>query len=379
MSKVTNRLIQEEVDKARRNIEITTIFNIGVSNYKYLEKLKGPTKDIKNFEKLLSTDPATRLYKKEQIITLSDPTSHQLRECILNFSARRSARGDIVIFYFSGHGGVIAGGDFVLCTTESRKNQSLDSGLLSTSGVLFTDVVRTFSSVDIRPFFIFDACFSGTSALSAGFQIGQVIQNDAYTFGSTYGLLCSSNPETETKDLPEGGIFTLRLCEILKSGIDGAIYKNKPILTISDVSALLIDRLAIDGSSLPRLFIGSQLPEIAIAKNVQYSPESESFTPQFKKIIELLWNNGNPREVEISEILDNIGTGAYANYSKLNRAPWNLLEQGSNTKKRKLTDRGIDFAEGNLSIPKKIIKDPITWDWIADPESSFITIDDIDT
>jgi len=248
MSKATNRLIQEEVTKSRQNIPLTTIFIIGVSNYKYLRKLQGPEKDIENLKKILSEQPSTRLYEKEQFITLSDPTSHQLRESVLNFSSRRTAHGDIVIFYFSGHGGVIAGGDFVLCTIESRKNQSLDSGLLSTSGVLFTDIVRTFSSVDIRPFFIIDACFSGTSALSAGFQIGQVIQNEAYTFGSTYGLLCSSNPEAETKDLPEGGICTLRLCEIIESGIGGAIYKNKPILTISDVSTSLIDRLAIDGS-----------------------------------------------------------------------------------------------------------------------------------
>jgi len=134
----------------------------------------------------------------------------------------------------------------------------------------------------------------------------------------------------------------------------------------------------LTGLSLPRLFIGSQLPEIAIAKNVQYSPESESFTPQYKRIIELLWNEGKTREVEISEILDVIGTGAYANYSKLNRTPWNLIEQRNTNKRRKLTDRGIEFANGNLSIPKKIIKDPISWDWIPDPDSDLITIDDID-
>jgi hypothetical protein len=377
LSKATNKLIQEEIEKARQNIGITTIIAIGVSNYRFLQKLKGPMKDIERIKNNFTSNQATKLYDPKQLIVLADPTSHQLRECILNFAQKRAMRGDIVLFYFSGHGAVIGNGDFALCTVESTKNPALDGGILSASAVMFSDILHTFSSVDIRPFFIFDACFSGSSALEDGFQIGHVIQNEAYIFGSTYGLLCSSNPEVETKDLPEGGIFTLRFCETIEAGIGGPLNKNKPLLSISDIASSLIDRLALDGSSLPRLYMGSQLPEIAISKNVQYSPESESFTLQYKQIVLLLWNNGNPKEVKISDFLTEIGSGAYANHSKLSRNPWALLENSSSNKKRKLTEKGIEFAQGKIKIPKRIIKDPISWNWIPDPDSPLIKISDL--
>ena len=191
MSKATNQLIQEQVTEARKNIGITTIFTVGVSEYDHMRRLSGPTLDLESIRRCFIENSDTSLYGEQQLIEIADPTSDELRTQVTEFAENRRARGDIVIFYFSGHGGVLAGGKFLLCTKDTRVSQSLDGGgLLSTSAVLFQDIVHTFSSVDCRPIFIIDACFSGTSALEQGFQIGQMVQNEAYSFGNSYALLC---------------------------------------------------------------------------------------------------------------------------------------------------------------------------------------------
>lgn len=378
MSKATNRLIQEQVNEARQNLGITTVFAVGVSEYEHMRRLGGPIRDIENIRQMFIENPDTSIYEEEQLITILDPTSDQLRREVSEFAENRGARGDIVIFYFSGHGSVLEGGEFLLCTTDSRSNQLLEGGgLLSTSAVLFRDIVHTFSSIDIRPIFIIDACFSGAIALEEGFQIGRVVQNEAHTFGNTYGLICSSSAEIESKDTPEGGAFTIRLHEATINGIDSGFYRNKPILTLDDIAMPLAEALSRDGYPLPRLFIGPQLPQIAFTKNTQYRPEIETFTPYMRRIVELCWNMGNSIEVEISEFLNNIGRGAYANHSKLSRLPWGLLQNGQSRSHRILTERGVQFAQGNLAIPRRIIKDPATWEWVADPEAEMVLITDI--
>jgi hypothetical protein len=155
------------------------------------------------------------------------------------------------------------------------------------------------------------------------------------------------------------------------------VYRNKPLLTLNDITNQLTERLSKDGYSLPRIFIGSQVPKIAICKNKGYHPETESFPPSYRNIVEYIWNNGNPREVLIDELGDKFGRGVYSNHSKLSLKPWDLLEDGETQNYRKLTERGELFASGELAIPKRIMKDPYTWDWVADPNSYFVFINDV--
>lgn len=378
MSKSTNRLLHEQVDEANSNIGITTIISVGISDYKHLANLAGPKSDQMKLRQSLTENDKTRLYDGTQLVEIFNPTSSELRQRILEFADSRHARGDIVIFYFSGHGSVLGGSEFILCTSDSRFNPNIEGGgILSTSAVLFRDIVHTLSSVDVRPIFIIDACFSGTIALADNFEIGQMVQNEAFTFGNLYGLLCSSSSEAESKDSPDGGVFTKGLISIIDNGLDTAVYRNKPLLTLNDIAGPLTEFLAKEGNPLSRYFLGPQLPEIAIAKNIHYQPESESFVPYMKRVIELLWNDGEPRDVGTDEILDKVGRGGYANNSKLKRFPWKLLTDGKTSRSRTLTEKGKRFASGQISIPRKIIKDPVTWEWVADPSSDMVFIKDV--
>lgn len=381
MSKHTNRNMRKEVDEAKSNIDITTIFAVGVSDYEYLRPLSGPSLDLRIIRSIFVEDPATNLYNENQLIQIENPSSSELRKELLNFADKRRSRGDIVIFYFSGHGSVLGGREFVLCTKDSRFNNSLEGGgILSTSSVLFKDIVYTFLSVDVIPIFILDSCFSSTVALADNIQldqINQIVQNDAFIFGNMYTMLCSSSTDVESKDTPEGGLFTIRLFEAIQNGINSVYYRNKPLLNISDITIPLTERLSKDGYALPRSFFGPQVPQIAICKNTGYQPETETFPASYCKIIEYIWNEGNPREVLIDELGNKLGRGVYSNHSKLSLQPWGLLEDGQSIKHRKLTERGKLFALGRLAVPKKIMKDPNTWEWIPDPKSGLIFIKDI--
>ena len=72
-----------------------------------------------------------------------------------------------------------------------------------------------------------------------------------------------------------------------------------------------------------------------------------------------------------------MGRGAYSNHSKLSLTPWDLLQDGQSRSHRILNERGVQFAQGNLAIPRHIIKDPSTWEWVADPEAEMVLITDV--
>jgi len=96
-----------------------------------------------------------------------------------------------------------------------------------------------------------------------------------------------------------------------------------------------------------------------------------------KRIIELLWRNGNPKKAELSEFRDKIGPGAYANHSKLSYEPWRLLEDAGSNRMRQLTPRGKKFAQGKLRIPRRIERDALSGQWKPARGTDNISIGDV--
>jgi hypothetical protein len=111
--------------------------------------------------------------------------------------------------------------------------------------------------------------------------------------------------------------------------------------------------------------------------NTDHSDQIITFTGYMKNVLELLWNDGEVREITTQEILQKLGQGAYANNRKLGYAPWELIKTGSHAKARVITPRGIDFVSGNLKIPRRIIKVSDTNEWIAVDETDMISFLDI--
>lgn len=132
-----------------------------------------------------------------------------------------------------------------------------------------------------------------------------------------------------------------------------------------DIVLLLLENVKLPGKY--SIYPGVQSEETKV----------ENFTGYMKRIIEYLWNEGTLREATIQEIRENVGLGAYGNHNKLSLSPWDLLANGNQPRTRRLTGRGLLFAQGVVKIPRRIIKNPITGEWMADPNSPMISITEI--
>lgn len=131
------------------------------------------------------------------------------------------------------------------------------------------------------------------------------------------------------------------------------------------------------GVPLSRCFVGRDFPILPISKNPSLQPQTESFTPYMRQIVELLWNNGNPVDLPISEFSAKIGQGAYANHSKLSLQPWELVEDAGSNNVRRLTSRGAKFAKGKFRIPRLIARDPFSGEWKAATQTEKIRINEV--
>jgi hypothetical protein len=372
---MTRNTTKETIEEIRKNISRTSVIAIAVSEYEHLSYLDGPTLDLDMVREIFTENSSVSLFQ-DQFYGLLNPTTYDFREIITNYSMGRSARGDILVLYFSGHGAVIGATDFGFCLRDTATRKD-GSGILALSVVSFIDVVQTLSAADVLPIFIIDACFSSSTAPQGSSSVSSAMQDSLHRYhAGSYGLLASSSPDDLSFDSGFGGLFTRALHSIVINGLEDDVGRHLPLLTLSDLSSPLQSYLAEAGYPLPRSYLGPDLPRTPIAKNAKFQPNSETFTPYMKNIVGYLWNNNNPKEASISEFI-NLGPGAYANHSKLSYPPWELLEDGSSNSVRRLTERGKKFAKGERQIPRRIIKDPISWEWVADPDTDLIFISDI--
>lgn len=353
------------------------IISVGVENYKYFHKLKGPKNDIERFSELLTLSPDTALYKPSQLVTLLNPDIFTLQNSLNDYVINRSAEGDVLIFYFSGHGVPIGLSDFGFCTTDSRIHDTTGS-ILPLTVLKLKDLLETLRVMNVIPIVIIDACYSGIAGNALEISPNDMADNArsliARQYGTNYAFFCAcTDRQTATGD-SKGGMFSKLIFDIMSKGIISAKKKREHFLNLRDIYE---KTQSIKGnlpfSAIPQLFLGDTLPEIPIAKNIGYSPLEYKFTPYLKEILLALWNNGEERELKTGEILDIVGRGAYGNHSKLSLNGWKLVDNNPITKKRRLTDRGRQFLKGELAIPNKIIYDLNSDSYIPAPFATYIT------
>lgn len=368
---------QSSIDTAKKNIGKITILAIAVSKYEYLESLPGANKDIKLIRNVFLNKERS-LYKHSQFKELLNPTNQEVRDEILDYAYSRSAHGDILIFYFSGHGCVVGTNNFGFCLSDTKLGGVNEGLVLPLSVLRFSEVVQTLTAVDVHPVFIIDACFSGSTAYTFIQTISASMQDELHIHvAGSYGLLCSTSTDAFSIDTNEGGAFTQAFHAIVSQGLSEKFQRHWPFLTLRNVSSPLQEQLSQEGYPLSKCYFGPDLPEIPIAKNLRFAPRSEYFAPYMRQIIEHIWNNGKPRQTTIADLRNLVGAGAYGNHSKLSYKPWGLLENSSRRGTRRLTDKGKRFAQGKIQIPLEIVKDPVTHDWVAAPDTKRISINDI--
>ena len=352
-----------------------TVLAVGVENYQNMRRLRGPINDISNLRQLLVESNDTALYEAHQFIKLHNPTTEELRSVVSDYTLQRSARGDILVFYFSGHGKPVGRDDFGFCATDTLIHPGVNT-VLPLTVFKFSDLLESLSIMDVTPVVIIDACYSGSASsalhISPRDAIITMQSEIRRVTASNHALLCSCSDMQVSFESPTGGVFSQYLFEIASEGIQS---RNKFLLGLQDMFPLLTERIETDPADAnPRLYLGDTLPDFPFVKNVGYTTQTERFTSYLKQILNKLWNNGNERELSRNEILTEVGTGAYGNHSKLSYAPWLLVEDNPENRKRRLTTRGRKFVQGKITIPQTIQKDPITNEWLDAPDTNYIDI-----
>lgn len=368
---------RELIDRALANLSRTSVILVGVADYNQLPSLHGPSFDLEMISDLLLENEDISLYRRTQVIELENPTSEQFRKAIINFVRGRSARGDILILYFTGHGCVLGASSFGFCLRDTRLGVD-EKGVLPLSVVSLEDVLHTLSSYDVHPVFILDACFSSMTAPKGYSHVPDAVHSTiGMASAETYALIASSSSYSTSIDTLEGGAFTQTMYSIINAGLVGEAGRHSPFITLNDLASPLQEELSRQGLPISRCYIGRDLPLVPIARNIKFQPQTERFSPYMRQIIEYIWNNGSPRVITISELINAIGRGAYGNHSKLSLPPWDLLENGEASKTRRLTSRGKSFAQGRLRIPQVIVRNPSTWEWEAASDADHVRIHDV--
>jgi len=137
------------------------IIAVGVENYQHMRPLFGPSSDLDNIRRVLVSSSDTALFNERQFVELRNPTSDELRSHIGTYILGRSAPGDILVFYFSGHGVSVGSTDFGFCTVDTLIHPGPNT-VLPLTVVTFSDLLETLSVMGVIPVFIIDACYSGT-------------------------------------------------------------------------------------------------------------------------------------------------------------------------------------------------------------------------
>jgi hypothetical protein len=359
-----------------------SIMAVGCSRYDdpALPELPGPENDVGRIRHLLVEDSATALYTAEQFIELLQPTAEQLRTELINYSISRTAPGDILVFYYSGHGVTVGLDDFGFCSKDTVFHPA--AGIVEPLSVVkYSDLLHTLAIASIIPIVIIDACYSGIAGQKRvpPLDIIDSMQNATVTqAASKYALFCSCADVQVSLDTRDGGVFSNYLSHHAAAGM-ARDDLDKPYLSLEDLYKNVEESVMNYSADVtPRLYWGSQLPEIPFVKNTQYAPLEYGLEKYLICVIRELWNNGNERELRPKEIDQLCGKGAYGNHSKLSYTPWALVETVEGPKRRRLTERGRQFARGELSVSQRIIFDPNMGDFVPIAGSPTVYINTAD-
>jgi len=355
------------------SVERVTVIAVGVWEYEHMTGLHGPKHDVERFHELLCLNPATAIVPSNRFFAVLNPTVAELREIVTNYALNRSAANDILVFYFSGHAAPMADGDLALCGRDTQINQAFPAPL-ATNLIRFGDIVQTVASVKAAPVMILDACYSGQAGSRIGdLELRRMMQTET---GSDYALLCSATRFDETPDGIGGGPFSQIVTKVAHRGLNDNEHRRKPFLSLQDLFESIRSEAETLYSGFPQLFVGDTLQPFGFVRNVLFTPQRVSLTSAHRQVLTLLWNNGSPRTVTVSE-LQRLGSSIHTTYRKLGYKPaWGLIEETSEGARR-LSQRGVDFMAGRIVISSAIEKEPITAEWNPAPNARTLHSDDL--
>lgn len=349
--------------KPEESIPLVTIIAFGCDHYENLKQLSKVKEDLQRVKGVFCTSSYS-VFPEERFIEVYDKTSFELRSEIQHYLFDRSADQDILILYFCGHGTAIGRDDFGFCMKDAEIHPE-EQVVLPTSVIKLSEIIGTLSIKNVSLVLLVDSCYSGQ--ISKSFRVpfteisGEMSTSLVSSSGNLFGLITSCTDVEQVNDI---GMISKALKDICEQGSD----ENSPFIQLGFLSDTISERIDshAKGDSKSRVFVPSgRIFSLPVAHNVQYFVPPEpvniySFTKPYLDLLLVLWNTGKPVALTASEILEKTGSqSAYANHNKLSFLPWDLIYTNRRGR-RELTQRGIEFVNGKIKIPKIIVQNKNT-------------------
>ena len=139
---------------------------IGISEYQYrghFTPLRAPTKDMEKMDQVLSDQDIGNF---DEIKTLPNPDSKEMRKAINELFAKTRAKKDLLLLFFSGHGVKNDEGKLYFATSDTQKDPQED--LMKGTAVPAYEVHNLMEDCPSKyQVVILDCCFSGAWGLLA--------------------------------------------------------------------------------------------------------------------------------------------------------------------------------------------------------------------
>ena len=347
--------MDEQINPQSAQVHVVGVF---VWKYDGLSSLEGPKRDRTLFEEMFSQQGRLKigLHRPGSMRIFENPARDAVASYISDFVGKKTPRGDYFLFYFSGHGCVLPGSEFAFCLKDAKK--SANGGSIVPASVLrLGDVVDSLRMAECYPILVIDACFAGAAVnqIDPDDIPDHIFKTNFKKGGTRYELLCSCSAIDPAVDKPDGGVFTRAIHAVAAKGIKG----NDELLTAHQLQERASRQLIRIGHPVPRYYNDST--RLLVCRNLAFQEQKERFAPYMANIVRYAWNGGEPRQITIELIRKRLGMGAYGNHNKLKLDPWALLENGTKSRSRRLTNRGKSFASGALKIPLEIVKSGDKW------------------
>lgn len=188
---------------AQAKAQIRTIYVVaaGISDYQYINDLRSSAKDAEDFAALYKTHT-----RHVTLLTGQQATRYAILQAFRQIAAEAD-REDIVVFFFSGHGG--KGG---LCTYDT-------SGMAT--ALTYKDIQTELANCKAanKQMFI-DACFSGGLRTKGQGQTATASQVFSKTEGVMLFLSSRTSEPSRERSIDSNSLFTKHLLRGLKGAAD---------------------------------------------------------------------------------------------------------------------------------------------------------------
>jgi branched-chain amino acid transport system substrate-binding protein len=245
---------------------------IGVSEYQSgFTPLPASIGDVEAMQRVLKNP---EIGDFDDVKILKNPTSQQMSEEIEELFANRRT-DDLVLLFFSGHGGNLGNNKLYFATSNTRKNSNKNTEVVISTAVTASFVNQIMSnSVSRHQVLILDCCYSGafSNDLYAKSDGSDLIRNQ---LGGEGRVIITSSDFREYSYEQEGGnisVFTRYIVEGLEDGV--ADRDDDGLISVGELYDYAKEKVRESGLDMsPRIYPVKEGSKIILAKSSAGDPQ----------------------------------------------------------------------------------------------------------